>query len=53
MADAWPLGVAKHVDQVQIGRDKRFERAVGRQGFDGATPVAETLASAPGKLILL
>ena len=26
-----PLGVAKHVDQVQIVRDKRLERAVGRQ----------------------
>ena len=42
-ADAGPLAVAQHVDQVQIGRDKRLERAVGRQGFNGAAPVAETL----------
>ena len=42
-ADAGPLGVAKHVDQVQISRDKRLERAVGRQGFHDAAPVAETL----------
>ena len=40
-ADAGPLGVAKHVDQVQIGRDERLDRAVGRQGFNGAAPVAE------------
>ena len=42
-ADAGPLGVAKHIDQIQIGRDKRLERAVGRQGFNGAAPEAETL----------
>ena len=42
-ADAGPLGVAKYVDQVQIGCDKRLERAVGRQGFNGAAPVVETL----------
>ena len=35
--DAGPLGVAKHVDQVQIGRDKRLDRAVGRQGFNRAS----------------
>ena len=44
-ADAGPLGVAKHIDQIQIGRDKRLERAVGRQGFNGAAPEAETLTS--------
>ena len=44
-ADAGPLGVAKHVDQIQVGRNKRLKRAVGRQGLNGATPVAETLTS--------
>ena len=38
-----PLGVARHVDQIQVGRDMRLKRAVGRQGFNGAAPVAETL----------
>ena len=42
-ADAGPLGVAKHVDQIQVGRNKRLKGAVGRQGFKGAAPVAETL----------
>ena len=44
-ADAGPLGVAKHVGQVQIGRDQRLERAVGHRGLNGAAPVAESLAS--------
>ena len=45
-ADAGPLGVAKHVDQIQVGRDKRLKRAVGRQGFHDATPVTKTFAGA-------
>ena len=44
-ADAGPLGIAKSVDQVQIGRVKRLKSAVGRQGFNGCAPVAETLTS--------
>ena len=47
-ADGGPLGIAKHVDQVQIGRDKRFKSAVGRQGFNGAAPVAETPQASVG-----
>ena len=49
-ADARPLGVAKHVDQVQVGRDKRLKRAIDRQKFSGAAPVAEA-SQAPGKLL--
>ena len=43
-ADAGPLGVAKQVNQVQNGRDKRLKRVVGRQGFSGTAPVAKALA---------
>ena len=42
-ADVGPLGIARLVDQIQIGRDERLMSAVGRQGFNGAGPVAETL----------
>ena len=41
LADARPLSVTKHVDKIQVGRDERLERAVGRQGFNGAAPVAK------------
>ena len=39
-----PLTVAKHADKIQVGRDERLERAVGRQGFNCAAPVAKALA---------
>ena len=32
--------LTKHVDKIQIGRNKRLERAVGHQGLNGAVPVA-------------
>ena len=46
LADAWPLSVAKHVDKTQVGRNELLERAVGRQRFNDAAPVAKSLAGA-------
>ena len=46
LADARPLSVAKHVDKIKVGRDERLERAVRRQGFKSAAPVAKALAGA-------
>ena len=49
-ADAGPLGVAKHADQVKTSRDKRLERVVGRQGLYGARQWQRP-SQAPAKLM--
>ena len=43
-ADGRPLSVAKHVDEVQVGRHQRLEFAIEHQGFDRASPVAQSFA---------
>ena len=46
LADTRPIGVALHVDKIQVGRHQRLERAVGRQGLDGTTPATEAITGA-------
>ena len=43
-ADVGPLGVAKHVDEVQVSRHQRLQRAVEHWGFDRASPVTQGFA---------
>ena len=43
-ADEGSLGVAKHVDEVQIGRHQRLQRAIEHQGFNRASPVTQGFA---------
>ena len=43
-SDVGPLSVAKHVDEVQVGRHQRLERAVEHQRFNRASPVAQGFA---------
>ena len=43
-SDVGPLSVAKHVNEVQVGRHQRLERAVEHQRFNRASPVAQGFA---------
>ena len=43
LTDAWPLGAAKHVHKIQVGRHQRFQGAVRHHGLDGASPVRNAL----------
>ena len=40
-SDVGPLSVAKHVDEVQVGRHQRIERAIEHQRLNRAPPVAQ------------
>ena len=43
-SDVGPLSVAKHVDEVQVGRHQRLERAIEHQTFNRASPMAQGFA---------
>ena len=43
--DGGPLGVAKHVDEIQVSSHERLQCAIEHHGFDRASPMTQRFAS--------